>query len=152
MVLSADPVTNHWFPGSTAMDLTQPRWPLMTCQKKHTTVKQWTHHSRVRTNALAKKRKFNNSYPKQFPRWMPLGFRHGWCFPHKRGISGAASLHDRLKQIHSLSALYFFWVHRQHIHCDLPEHLTEDETFLFFPRDDGFRRHWLRCDWLPAYV
>lgn len=25
MVLSAEPVTNHWFPGSTAMDLTQPR-------------------------------------------------------------------------------------------------------------------------------
>lgn len=25
MVLSADPVTNHWLPGSTAMDLTQPR-------------------------------------------------------------------------------------------------------------------------------
>lgn len=34
MVLSADPVTNHWFPGSTAMDLTQPRWPLMTCHRK----------------------------------------------------------------------------------------------------------------------
>lgn len=38
MVLSADPVTNHWFPGSTAMDLTQPRWPLMTCQVKPNTV------------------------------------------------------------------------------------------------------------------
>lgn len=38
MVLSADPVTNHWLPGSTAMDLTQPRWPLMTCHRKHHTV------------------------------------------------------------------------------------------------------------------
>lgn len=37
MVLSADPVTNHWLPGSTAMDLTQPRWPLMTCHRKHNT-------------------------------------------------------------------------------------------------------------------
>jgi len=24
MVLSADPVANHWLPGSTATDLTQP--------------------------------------------------------------------------------------------------------------------------------
>lgn len=39
MVLSADPVTNHWLPGSTAMDLTQPRWPLMTCHRKHNTVR-----------------------------------------------------------------------------------------------------------------
>lgn len=37
------------------------------------------------------------SYPKQFPWWMPLGFRHGWCFPHQWGISGAASFNERLK-------------------------------------------------------
>ena len=30
IVLSAEPVTNHWLPGSTATDLTQPVWPLIT--------------------------------------------------------------------------------------------------------------------------
>lgn len=34
MVLSADPVANHWLPGSTATDLTQPVWPLITCDKQ----------------------------------------------------------------------------------------------------------------------
>ena len=34
MVLSADPVANHWLPGSTATDLTQPVWPLTTCDKQ----------------------------------------------------------------------------------------------------------------------
>lgn len=48
------------------------------------------------------------SYPKQFPRWMPLRFGHGWCFPHERRISGAASFHERLKWIHWLSTLHFF--------------------------------------------
>lgn len=30
IVRSADPVANHWLPGSTATDLTQPVWPLIT--------------------------------------------------------------------------------------------------------------------------
>lgn len=33
IVLSAEPVTNHWFPGSTAIHLTQPKWPLITFKK-----------------------------------------------------------------------------------------------------------------------
>lgn len=44
------------------------------------------------------------SYPKQFPRWMPLRFGHGWCFPHEWRISGAASFHERLKRIHFINA------------------------------------------------
>ena len=34
IVLSADPVANHWLPGSTATDLTQPVWPLITYNKQ----------------------------------------------------------------------------------------------------------------------
>lgn len=87
MVLSADPVTNHWFPGSTAIDLTQPRWPLMTCQTEPDAVT-----GPLKTESFMEKLQI---YPKQFPWWMPLGFRKRRYFPHK-WISSSAALHDSL--------------------------------------------------------
>lgn len=118
MVLSADPVTNHWLPGSTAMDLTQPRWPLMTCHRKHNTVR-----NRIRPqfavillNILVKKAPETKTeaawlrptwtHPGQFPRSMPLGFGHGRRFPHQWGGSSATSFHEWLKWTRPSLALH----------------------------------------------
>lgn len=111
MVLSADPVTNHWLPGSTAMDLTHPRWPLMTCHRKHNTVRNRirAQFAVISLNIFVKKQTKQKTeskaeagwstwtHPGQFPRSMPLGFGHGRRFPHQRGVSSAASLHEWLK-------------------------------------------------------
>lgn len=121
IVLSADPVTNHWLPGSTAMDLTQPRWPLMTYDKKNTTVTnrcgfQFTAilfiiliKKKTETKAGAGCLQPSQTHARQFPRSMPLRFGHGRRFPHQWGVSSTASFHEWLKTTRPLLALHCVW-------------------------------------------
>lgn len=83
------------------MDLTQPRWPLMTCQVTKTfLVITWDVASPPSPDLTQLKRssRIICSYSKEFPGRMPLRFGHDRRSPQEVGISGAASFQEQLQR------------------------------------------------------